>query len=614
MAGEPQDATSIEAALPQLLTNYRRGVLVPFIGSGMSMPACAGWIPFLLDLAQRANCTISPELQKALDEKRASSTDLYRLADLCVRRLKARGREALTDACREALRVSADVAIPRQTAALAEIDWPLVLSTNYDDLLLRAAYDRRAAAIAAGVRPAVLPPLFELAGQSVQDCHAVLRSLDVVTPPLLWTLQGYLGDRRLTQTPIEDSRADRLEREVVIGHQQYQTVINAQPHLRRAVAEVFRRRSLLFLGSGVQEDYLINLFSEIIHHHGTSAYTHFAIFRQDQRASIDVPFFRLRLGIEPLFVADHAAIPALLTRLRNNLPIHDLPDKHERVFSCAPYELAFRFPAGGFTLRLRHDVVGWDQGSTGCVGVSVGRSANGPILGQMASTVLQGAGVPESAWHDWLLQDHDGYVYRHATERRLFVIAARSPNDDGDRRHLRVIPSALAAFLTCVDRAGFETASIGLLAAGRWRPWPALYPFMMMLSAIREFGRSPPARLRELVVSVVDPAVWYSLLAGKIPVERLLSADAATVWVHVVGEPDDELESYVLTMTASATVAEVARQCGLPPGAWKVSVYPVPDGGRGLVTNYGDLAVVPGASVTFTAATTDGESLFVHAG
>jgi hypothetical protein len=82
----------------------------------------------------------------------------------------------------------------------------------------------------------------------------------------------------------------------------------------------------------------------------------------------------------------------------------------------------------------------------------------------------------------------------------------------------------------------------------------------------------------------------------------------------VVGEPDDELESYVLTMTANATVAEVARQCGLPPGTWKVSVYPVPDGGRGVVAKYSDLPVVPGASVTFTAATTDGESLFVHTG
>lgn len=96
-----------------------------------------------------------------------------------------------------------------------------------------------------------------MAGQSAQDCHAVLRSLDVVAAPVRWALQGYVGARDLTLTEISEQRAARLERELVIGHQQYQTVINAQPHLRRAIAEVFRRRSLIFLGSGLQEDYLI---------------------------------------------------------------------------------------------------------------------------------------------------------------------------------------------------------------------------------------------------------------------------------------------------------------------------------------------------------------------
>jgi hypothetical protein len=603
----------VETALPRLLANYRRGVLVLFIGSGMSVPACTSWTSFLIGLARSAGYTVPAELQQRLDTRRASSTELYRLADRCVRRLKARGREALAHAGREALGNTADSPIPRQTAALAELYWPLVLSTNYDDLVLRAVHRRCELANAAGHRRAVLPSLFELAGQSVQDCHSVLRSLDVVTPPLLWALQGYLGDPRLTRTELTRSRAELLEREVVIGHQQYQSVINAQPHLRRAVAEVFRRRSLLFLGSGVQEDYLINLFSEIIHHHGTSAHTHFAVFHDDQRASVDTDFFRLRLGIEPLFVADYDAVPALLTRLRDNTGSHRAPKERDRVIGCAPYELAFRFSGepSGFTLRLRNDEVGWPLASTACVGVSVGRSTHGPILGKMATALLSAADVPPSAWNDWKQQDDSVYVYRHATQPRLFTIAAREHGSDADRRHLLVIPSALTEFLDHVDRAGFETATIGLLAAGRGRPWPALYPFVMMLKAIHRLGSTPPGRLRELVISIVDPAVWDPLLAGKIPVELLLSADAGTVWVHVVGEPDDELESYAITLTGVATVAEVARRCGLPPGAWNVSVYPVPDGGDRPVTSGGDLAVVPGASLTFTAASAETEATFV---
>src|SRR5262249_34532431 len=121
------------------------------------------------------------------------------------------------------------------------------------------------------------------------------------------------------------------------------------------------------------------------------------------------------------------------------------------------------------------------------------------------------------------------------------------------------------------------------------------------------------AQLRELVISIVDPAVWNPLLAGKVPVELLLSADAGTIWVHVVGEPDDELESYAITSTGVATVAEVARRCGLPAGRWTVSVYPVPDDDVMLVASWGDLAVVPGASVTFTAATDEAKAVFVLA-
>src|SRR5262249_55979003 len=135
-----EGAVDIETALPRLLANYRRGVLAPFIGSGMSVPACTSWIAFLLRLARSARYAIPNELQQRLDAGRASSTDLYRLADRCVRRLKATGHEALARAAREALGATVDAPIPAQTTALARIHWPLILSTNYDDLLLRAMH------------------------------------------------------------------------------------------------------------------------------------------------------------------------------------------------------------------------------------------------------------------------------------------------------------------------------------------------------------------------------------------------------------------------------------------------------------------------------------------
>jgi hypothetical protein len=43
-------------------------------------------------------------------------------------------------------------------------------------------------------------------------------------------------------------------------------------------------------------------------------------------------------------------------------------------------------------------------------------------------------------------------------------------------------------------------------------------------------------------------------------------------------------------------------------------VYPVPDGDHQRVAGWGELAVVPGASVTFTAAAPGSHSVFIHAG
>jgi len=37
-------------ALPLLVSSYRRGELVPFIGAGMSMPACSNWEELVLGL------------------------------------------------------------------------------------------------------------------------------------------------------------------------------------------------------------------------------------------------------------------------------------------------------------------------------------------------------------------------------------------------------------------------------------------------------------------------------------------------------------------------------------------------------------------------------------
>ena len=66
--------------------------------------------------------------------------------------------------------------------------WPLVLTTNYDDLYLAAAH---AAGANARRDPELLP--FRLLGRSSDDSHRVLMSLRRPDLPVVWQLQGFVG-------------------------------------------------------------------------------------------------------------------------------------------------------------------------------------------------------------------------------------------------------------------------------------------------------------------------------------------------------------------------------------------------------------------------------------
>lgn len=577
-----------------LLPAYRRGLLVPFIGSGMSWPACRTWGGFLLGLADHAGLAVGADLRARVDQGTVRSTELYRLADAATRRLKLRGGDALTAACKRALYVKPKVAVPAQTHALAQIYWPLVLTTNYDDLLLRANAERS---------ETTAWPRGELYGQSVDDCQAVLRSLDITMPPALWALQGYLGRADLTRTPLTPEKERRLAGEVVVGHQQYQNVINAKPHLRRAFAEVFRRRSLFFLGSGVQEDYLLNLYGEIIHHHGPSAHRHFAVFHEDKRRDVDERFFRMRLGIEPVFVPSYDDLPRLLGQLHENLA-WDGRRRAAVVSSATTCELAYRFvrPDGapGLVLRLQNDRLRVPAAGA-CVGVSVGVNAGGgPALGEMGNDMLALAGVTGKD-RTRFARIGDTVCYRHEAAPWLYAINARSATGSG-RRDLLAIPAALEAFLACAER-DFTAASVGLLSAGPGRPWPAMYALTMMLRAVRRHAldeaRAPA--LRELTISIVDVAVWAEIANGHMRVEPLLATGSTAVHVTMLAG-DDEQELYSVESDDVLTIAQIAARCDLPPGRWRTSVYPMPTR-RSPITATSD--VVPGAMVTFAAARPD---------
>ncbi len=139
------------------------------------------------------------------------------------------------------------------------------------------------------------------------------------------------------------SQRRELVNQVVVGHQQYQRVINSEGHFRRAFAEVFRRRSLLFIGSGLLEDYLVNLFGEIIHYHGPGPYPHFALLSGSEAERFDPWFLENRLGVVPVFYKSHTDLPGFLDELASALrwPGNRRPTVGAAPTVVQPDELAF---------------------------------------------------------------------------------------------------------------------------------------------------------------------------------------------------------------------------------------------------------------------------------
>jgi hypothetical protein len=319
--------------LSDLVVLYRQGVLVPFIGSGMSLPTCTNWLQFLKKLATNAGLAISNNAFKKYG--RVEAHTLYRFADQAVDAIRPMKHTDRARVYRDALRGWTDdekPSIPRQTISLASLFWPLVLSTKYDDLYWCAT--------ASWDRPYIL-------GRSIDDCHLVLRSLDETLPPILWALQGFVGGQ-VADFRIRSRRQQELLNQIVVGHQQYQRAINSEVHFRRAFAEVFRRRSLLFLGSGLLEDYLVNLFGEIIHHHGPGPYPHFAMVSIKDRKRFNSSFLQTRLGVVPVFYKDHSEVPDDLEELSD--VVNYWPGSKRSI--PGPKTVSLQFHELGFVLLL----------------------------------------------------------------------------------------------------------------------------------------------------------------------------------------------------------------------------------------------------------------------
>ena len=564
----------------QMAESYARQRLVPFLGAGMSVPRCVTWEAFVGALEARAGIARDP-----------SQADLAERANRALASLRRREVADLRDAIREALLPnSSSSSIPRQTLALARLDWPLVLTTNYDDLY-RASKD----------------PVPTVLGRSALDCQLILTSLQEPGEPLLWALHGFLGGIA-GEAPLADRRRPV---DLVVGHDEYRRVIHTEVHFRRAFAEVLRTRSLLFLGCGLDDPHLVGLFEETLALTGRPPFPHYAVLFEENGSADRQWALHNRLALTPVVLPRFRDLPDLLYALA------------ERAAAPRPqvarWSVAFPRPGSapeeGTLLEIVRGRLPESPPVGSCLAVSAGRGGGAtrgirPFFSSSIRSLLGRLGIDSRS----LPGMQTGEALR-VPGHAVIVAFARS-SDLGKRgRDARLISTATESMLDVASGNGFRTVHAQLLAAGRDAPFPARVALAQMLRGYSRWHARHSRKRVDLRIHVVDPRLLAELSATRIDLLEMLDVKTTRLWTEVAeGTVTSHRDLHYLA--PSTTLNDLAAALYTDRGGWRALVYPSPsyadrwfslpnDGGVTLE----EIGVLPGSTVRFSVgATREGEA------
>lgn len=570
--------------IAHLRAGYRRGLLVPFIGSGLSAPKLRLWAGLVGELARLAGVT---DLNIG---DRPTTQQLILASERVVWQLRVQGRPlgqvmnmALPDPTCPPERTS------QATEALASVWWPLVLSTNYDALFVEAFNRRHHRARHMGDAMAVL-------GRGAADCHTVLASLNVAFRPLLWALQGFIGS---------SLHGADLSSEIVLGYEQYRQAMFDNPGFRAAFSEVFRNRSMLFAGAGLNEDYFRGLFGESIVRLGANQHAHCTLVNEADLGA-DTPWFlHTRLNIIVLTYRDppgaekYSGFVPCLEEISQALRE---PPRGGRRFFVRGSSVSVEIEPTGLPTRTAegHWVVG-SAGRGGSGEVRVSRDVPKPLL-EGEETALSG----------------DGDLLRIKGKPVLLAVARKpAPGSGRVTRDLRQVAVATQRALQAVAGQGASTVSLMLLSAStRSGRWPRVFSLIEMLRGIRHFAKDRAsdgaAAIRIVIHDTAaartdgDPnqTVWHAVETGKLDPAEVLDCAALRFFVEI--DVEGAAARTPMYVAGEYTLRQVADYLQLR-GHWKATMEPDPaplDGGGvvDLETTLLDAGVVPGTRLRFVRA------------
>jgi hypothetical protein len=583
-----------ETVLPRLAATYENGRLVPFIGAGMSRPACTDWPGLVGKLEREAGIAPGEDLAGAAD------AIIIRRGNEAVRSLKAREIGSFVAALRKAL-VDRGGDAPAQTEALARIWWPLVLTTNYDNYFA-SAFTKR------------FPErLFAVLGRGSEDCQRLLNSLSTSGRTLLWALQGYLD------APCQPPTADPercLGDQLVVGHDEYRRVTYRDVHFRRSFAEVFRQRSLLFLGSGIRETYLQELFGEVLELYGPSTRPHYAFLPAGE---VDPGFMLARFQIVVVEYprGGHAEVERRLARLEDEVT---RPARAPIAWSWGRAEGSPDGWDGVAALDVLRAPLPRAPAEGECLAVSAGGSGSQFFFTAGIRSLMGGWGVgPEDRCTVAVAPYIGGYADRH-----VYAVRARSEKDERGLSH--VYDAARALFEHVAAR--YRCIRMQLLASGgadkqgvsqaEWkvRPYPERFAFAQTVRAWGDWRRAGHQEVDcKLALHVVAEPVYREIASGRIDVLELLSCSDVRFWAEVVSE-NGEFERRLFQEDPKTTLGDVVRELNLSPEHWTFEVSPAPSlddlkeprkpiSGNAARTLQ-NLGVVPGSTLHFRRNTSSG--------
>jgi len=538
---------TFEEMLPLLASSYEAGRLVPFIGAGMSRKKFAAWRTFVDKLAERAHLCPSDNDHIDVRAQRAASTirnghNEHDAWEIIAETLQGEDFKKPD--------------IPEQTAALAEIYWPLTISTNYDHLFYCACRG----ASSDRLQPTVL-------GRSAEDCKQVMAAL--VSPfdrETIWHIQGFLGEhcQCCDAMPVADlDRLARLQREMVIGHSEYRQVANTAVHFRRCFGEVFKSRSFLFLGSGLSEEYFWNLFGETLELCGPSPVPHFAFLPKNN--NLDIRFLAEQMNIAVCEYNDgddhddHSQLTSWLRQLRE-LIVHprarisrlQVELRHDCSLEITPYA-PIPLP---------------EAGSDHAVAVVVRACPEG--LFALGRDLLDRRGELGSKLKGRFEKD------RHVLSVDTGIFAVRARTRPECENENDAVGRAVWELLGELD-SRWKILHLHLPSAGG--TVPPVYGFIEAVRALGNWATQSSAQLH--VIAHVGDQVLLNLTSRQIGLVELLTSRYIRFWVVVNSEAGRETTRRVLYRTRETrfrgVLVEVLGQIDdRALSAWSISLCPSP--------------------------------------